>query len=934
MASRNRMNFASQNNGNYQGYSSFEGGPQQLGAVNPRGLGLGGGGRRTTELSGPRRMLQQAPHYAVMDSRVVSNRSAVGMARSGLMPTSGAEIFVNNHGQHLGGRSHSYSEGGDLVPGGDNQFSSSSLRGPNSSSLYENYGLLPHEQVQLADGPIRTMYPGPEALNRGHSDVGMGLGGRLSGELVGKGGMVSGYHGYMTSEDAKFSLASASQNMQSIGYQGRQIVREGRLVQAVGYGRDDESTFAPPLSPRAMPMSPRRDDIVSMMSPRHDDLSPPMSSRRDPYDNIPRMMSPRRDDLSPPINPRRRDYSDMGMVGRSRKNREEELLRSQDFPMSPRRGAGLSPPMSPRVGWEYEAVTLSPTRLAAPMRPRPLSPPRSPIWRDGAKPPSQWDVLPSKPAVWSGSDREARVGDSRAYGADSIRGAPERLGGGYGAEMDLSRDEFRGLGQGWSMSNKGHGTDGLFVRPEDQDGLLRPPSVSGPGQMGPNFGDQSRGYRATIARPYPYYSVVNQRVGLVTKYIERERAEKVAAERAAKESTDVTNRRYNGHAGNNKPFRTERREKDVSAAVNGSRSVSKSDKNVGGASDRSLSLVAAIEMATKKSSVEKPSEKPIGRKSTNVGSSAAGSSAVGNGNTTQQTTLAVGTPTAPSNTVVGGESPKGPKAEAGKATGDAQKKDTGNARPNGVSSNSANGNSQPILKSGSKPGEPREAPKRPSLVMEIERAKKSRMLAERQRHLREVEETYYDANELSVDFISKVNRSGSRYSRMINDDPYLRRRYQGGQPGLHCLVCGKASNTFSSIYDLLTHAQGSQVQSKRIDHMGFRKALTEILKLNNTNISASNTSIKKEDELILWPPIVFVENTRTSLGEDRCWDGVTNSDMALLLHETRGPCNPIKSLDSTLMSKISSRRYRERERKERSQLTLYLNHSHVPAKLM
>lgn len=103
-------------------------------------------------------------------------------------------------------------------------------------------------------------------------------------------------------------------------------------------------------------------------------------------------------------------------------------------------------------------------------------------------------------------------------------------------------------------------------------------------------------------------------------------------------------------------------------------------------------------------------------------------------------------------------------------------------------------------------------------------------------------------------------------------------------PGYRMWVGCRASNTFSSIYDLLTHAQGSQVQSKRIDHMGFRKALTEILKLNNTNISASNTSIKKEDELILWPPIVFVENTRTSLGEDRCWDGVTNSDMALLLH--------------------------------------------------
>ncbi|KAL2651386.1 hypothetical protein R1flu_019514 [Riccia fluitans] len=770
MAGRNRMNYASQHNCPFQGYSSFEGislnlNPEQLGTLNSCSQDSAGA-RRGPEQSVSRRTSQQ-------DGGFLSNRSVLDMVGQGLMPTPTAEPLLNNHGQHLGDRSR---EGGVLGPGRVHQLSAS------------NYKFHSREKDQFADGSRTTMYPGQDAVGRGIADMGLGLTGGPSNEVVGKGIMVPRY---VVQEEPKFALASASENMHDIRYGERQLLREERLIQSPLYCGEKEASFVPPMSPRAMPMSPRRDDVVTMMSPRRDDPSPTIPSHIDPYGDISRMMSPRRDDLSPAM---RRDYTDVGLMGTCRSSREEELLQRQDFPMSPRRGAGLTPPMSPRGGWDYAAPSFSIPHLAAPMTPRPYSPPTSPSWRDGVKPPSQWDLLPSNPVVWNGNDREGRIEDTRAYRADIFRGVPQRHGGNFRLEMDDTRDDYRGMGQGWSLARTGL-EGGLHMSSEEQDGLFRPPMVYGQGQMRRNFGDHFRDYRATDARQYPYNSGINQRVGSDSKYI-RVRSQKSAAGRMKRDSVDFSKKRYNSYTSNNKFSRMDRQEKDARSTAVNSKNVDKSEKKNDGASDkRSVSLVAAIESAAKQSSAERTGDKPDGNKSSNVDSSVGAASAVENANTAQPSKIsAVGISSAPSNTLTENESPKILKSVAGRTAGDAQKKDSGsreNVRQNGLLNNTSNGNVQGNSKTESKPGETREARKRPSLVTEIERAKRSRVLAEQRRRIRELEETYYDADELSLDILSKMNKSGSRYSRAFNDDPYLRRRHQGGQTGYHCLFCGK-----------------------------------------------------------------------------------------------------------------------------------------------
>ncbi|CAM6094349.1 unnamed protein product [Calypogeia fissa] len=935
MAGRNRISFGRDpGNAHFHGYHPPYGdaAPQHLGPTGDNGMGSRDPSivrRMSSDLDPILSRRLPGPAYPVVDPRLdprvdprldpraVSDRSVQGglgdgrlvSGGRGALPLPAPEPLMHASQQilHPGGNRLPYEQGGLMEPGGMNSSYTQPLPpvrgvggvgGAHSYGNVDSYALLQQQQqqVQLSSGSLRTMYPVPE------------LGGaNQPSELK---GMSAFRGGYIGPDEANFSLPVAHDQSQRLQqqqgvYQGRQVGRDGRLIH-VGGRWEEDSQIPSALSPRAvMPMSPRGDEMVRMMSPRREDLTPPMSPR---MDDFPHMMSPRRDDFSPPsLSPRRRevyppilDYG--GRLPHRRggfsPSREEDFLIHHspvDFPMSPRRTSPLISPRDGEGGWDYGGPPLSPRLAVAPMSPRLESPTRSPVWgrpRHSAKPPSQWDVLPGKNNSWTvGSDRPSRRESRRDY----PQGPGERNTG-FGADIN---DPNR-----WSAASRRGGDVGRYGRGGDDEDLHY---NSGSGVRRVDYQQQPpQQYGMANSRPNAYNSVVNQRVGLVTKYIERERAEKAAKEGGRKRPAEDER----PPADSSKSARSDRRnEKDTLAAAiaksaaNLAKNVSNigkkpskhPEKNSTGPPAASVGKPAAqLASNTERSG---PVEKTNGSKppSTTVNIVAETSAAVANG------TAAAGSSGQPATVEVakgGNQETKDPitPVVAGKAgivddtplknNVDGNSGNNSRLQSNGPPNNSANGNTTTDSKTGEDlQREP--APKRPSLVMEIERATKSRKLAEQQKHVnsREVEETYYDANELSAEFVTKMNKAGSRYSRLINDDHSLKRRYEGGtgQGGLHCLVCGKGSKTYSDIYELITHAQHSQVQSKRIDHMGFRKALIDVLKLDIKEPSAGN--IDAEEDMIVWPPIVVVENTRTGMGADRRWEGVTNSEMALVLNE-------------------------------------------------
>ncbi|KAL3700380.1 hypothetical protein R1sor_018402 [Riccia sorocarpa] len=787
MAAWNRLSYFNQNSGSFPIRRDLNGKgiSQQL---NSTGLDSSSG-RRGSEQS--RRISKHTTPYNITDGGFLSNRSTLDMDGHGLMSTHATESLLNNHGQKQ--------EDGLLGPGRLRQLSAAS------------YNFLSQKKDQFADGHV-SMYQGQDPVSRGLIDMGLGVNGGLSSEVTGKNIR------YVGQEEPNFAQASACESLHDYQYGGRKLFHESYLGTAPGYTGGEEDSLMPPMSPRvmpmsprAMPMSPRKDELVlTMMSPRRDDINP-----TDLYGDIPRMMSPRRDDLSPTLKPVRRDFLNMGLKGTSRSGREEELLQHQDFPMSPRREACITPPMSPRVGWDYEAPSLNTPNLPLPVGSHPYSPPTSPSWRDGVKSHSQWDLLPRNVAVWNRNEREGRIEDNRAYKADIFTGVPQRQNGKYRAEMDNYREDYRGLGQGWSSSRWGL-DDGLLVRPEEQDGLFRPQMVYGLGQMGRNFSGYSRDSHVTNGNQFSYNSRINRRIGMAPGYIRRDRNQQSVAGRVQSNTVDFSRKRYNGYAGNNKTLRTDRQEKVVKSTAVTSKTVKKNEKNDAGVSDKkSISLVAAIENASKRSNEEKTSDKPNGNKSSKVDSSVGATSTIENDSKTQPARItAPGISSRLSNMVNENGSSENQKNETrNTAAGDAEKKEAGTheqVHQNGLPANPSKGSSQVKSQTETKLGEKREVRKRPSLVTEIEKAKRSRTLAEQRRRYRELEETYYDADELPFEIISKMNKSGARYPRAYNDDPYLRRRQQEGQKRLHCLLCGKLRSLVRP-----NQGQVGQVRSQR-----------------------------------------------------------------------------------------------------------------------
>ncbi|XP_058084407.1 protein SUPPRESSOR OF GENE SILENCING 3 [Magnolia sinica] len=154
-----------------------------------------------------------------------------------------------------------------------------------------------------------------------------------------------------------------------------------------------------------------------------------------------------------------------------------------------------------------------------------------------------------------------------------------------------------------------------------------------------------------------------------------------------------------------------------------------------------------------------------------------------------------------------------------------------------------------------------------------------------------------DANTKHLDVDpNALKRAFLRFSKMLNEYASHRNNYlENGKNGpLRCLACDRDSKDYADVHGLIMHAYNSQNAALRVDHLGLHKALCVLMGWNYAkgpdsskayeSFSASEAEANKED-LIIWPPIVIIHNTKTGRKKDGRVEGLGNKEMDNKLKE-------------------------------------------------
>jgi hypothetical protein len=78
---------------------------------------------------------------------------------------------------------------------------------------------------------------------------------------------------------------------------------------------------------------------------------------------------------------------------------------------------------------------------------------------------------------------------------------------------------------------------------------------------------------------------------------------------------------------------------------------------------------------------------------------------------------------------------------------------------------------------------------------------------------------------------------------------------------------------------------------KMAEHRGYARAICELMNfdmvaLDHINKETGRTSKKPIDDIIIWPPVLVLENTRTEKGPDGQWKGVDEAELTEVLEGT------------------------------------------------
>ncbi|KAL6530025.1 hypothetical protein OROMI_028670 [Orobanche minor] len=125
--------------------------------------------------------------------------------------------------------------------------------------------------------------------------------------------------------------------------------------------------------------------------------------------------------------------------------------------------------------------------------------------------------------------------------------------------------------------------------------------------------------------------------------------------------------------------------------------------------------------------------------------------------------------------------------------------------------------------------------------------------------------------ESSKDFKQRVQCAFLKYVKQLNESAQQRSSLEQGKAGdLKCNVCGRKSEEFVDMKSLVQHALTSPTIDLRALHLGFHKALCQMMGWKSAISSDSSwiceilpdadAAALKED-LIIWPPVVIILNS-------------------------------------------------------------------------
>ncbi|KAM0940348.1 putative XS domain-containing protein [Dioscorea sansibarensis] len=129
-----------------------------------------------------------------------------------------------------------------------------------------------------------------------------------------------------------------------------------------------------------------------------------------------------------------------------------------------------------------------------------------------------------------------------------------------------------------------------------------------------------------------------------------------------------------------------------------------------------------------------------------------------------------------------------------------------------------------------------------------------------------------EPREGSEEFKQIVHKAFLRYTKMLNESPQHRERFQetGKASNLLCCVCRSQTKYFPDVHGLVSHAYYFPKVGLRTEHLGLHKALCLLMAWNwhmapdNSRKYQSSTATEAKalkEDLILWPPMIVIHNS-------------------------------------------------------------------------